>query len=84
MKKRSGGRAKGVGASKGTLSERHWKILNHLKDGAPSKVVAEQMNMREATVKYHLTRIYKILGVSNRIQALAAAQSIERHKPGEG
>jgi LuxR family maltose regulon positive regulatory protein len=44
-----------------------------IKQGLQNKIVAHELNLAEATVKYHLRNIYKKLGVNNRVQALAAA-----------
>lgn len=59
-----------------SLSEYHWEILDCLRKGMSSKAIAAELNRSEPTVKYHLTRIYRILGVSSRFQALIAIQSL--------
>lgn len=72
MERKSGGKS----GDAQLLSEQQWKIMNHLGRGMSSKRIAAELNCSEPTVKYHLTHIYRILGVSSRIQALIAIQSL--------
>lgn len=59
------------------LSNRESEILTCLKDGAPNKVIARQLNLSEATVKVHVKTILKKIGACNRTQAaLWAARHI--------
>lgn len=52
------------------LSERQLEILHLLKDGLSNRKIAEQLNITEGTVKQHLFKIYKILQVQNRTEAI--------------
>lgn len=52
------------------LTERQKEILQLLKNGLTNKAIGVELNISEATVKSHLHSIFKILGVSNRIQLL--------------
>lgn len=52
-------------------------VLKLLKDGKPSKTMADIMGVTEATIKAHLTTIFKKLGVSNRTQAVIAANDLD-------
>lgn len=52
-----------------TLSER--EILNHLSSGSTTREIAQQRHSSEATIKSHLTSIYRKLGVRNRVEAIA-------------
>jgi two-component system nitrate/nitrite response regulator NarL len=51
------------------LSEREMEIVARLAGGMPNKVIANDLEITEATVKVHLKNILKKLGVSNRTQA---------------
>lgn len=63
-------------ASDGVPSPRESQILRFLADGATSREVAERLFVSEATVKSHLNRLYKKLGVNDR--AAAVAQALRR------
>jgi two-component system, NarL family, nitrate/nitrite response regulator NarL len=52
-----------------TLSAREETILQALVDGAPNKVIAQRLNITEATVKVHVKAILRKIGVQNRTQA---------------
>ncbi len=53
------------------------KVLQLLKEGKASKVMADSMGVTEATIKAHLTTIFRKLGVRNRTQAVIAANQLE-------
>jgi DNA-binding NarL/FixJ family response regulator len=50
----------------GELSPRERQITLLVSDGLTDKLVAEQLNLAESTVKSHLHHIYKKLGIPNR------------------
>lgn len=54
-------------------SPRESQILRLLAGGATSRQVAERMFVSEATVKSHLNRLYRKLGVNDRSAAVAQA-----------
>ena len=56
------------------LSSREREILLCLAKGDSNKSTASRLNVSEATVKFHLQRIYRKLGAHNRVKALAVAQ----------
>ena len=56
------------------LSGREREILLSLAQGESNKSTAERLNVSEATVKFHLQRIYRKLGAHNRVKAIAVAQ----------
>jgi DNA-binding NarL/FixJ family response regulator len=62
------------------LSEREREVLALLVVGLPNKLIARRLEIREKTVKSHLTRIFRELGVTDRTQAALWA---ERHGLGE-
>jgi two-component system nitrate/nitrite response regulator NarL len=55
------------------LTPRELEILRQLVAGMPNKVIANQLNLAEVTVKLHVRRVLKKLGVRNRAAAVAAA-----------
>ncbi len=60
----------------GTLTERQRDILRLLAEGHPNKRIAQALEITEATVKSHLTEIFRVLQVTNRAQALIAARKL--------
>lgn len=59
-----------------SLSGAQLKVLIALADGRLNKQIAGDLNLSEATVKAHLTSIFRKLEVSNRAQALLAVQPL--------
>jgi DNA-binding NarL/FixJ family response regulator len=55
------------------LTPREAQILQLVADGLGTSDIAGRLYMAESTLKTHLNRIFRKLGVSNRTQALAAA-----------
>jgi DNA-binding NarL/FixJ family response regulator len=60
----------------GALSGREREVLELLVEGLPNKLIARRLEISEKTVKSHLTRIFRELGVTDRTQAALWA---ERH-----
>jgi DNA-binding NarL/FixJ family response regulator len=58
------------------LSEREREVLQLLVAGMANKLIARRLEISEKTVKSHLTRIFRELGVTDRTQAALWA---ERH-----
>lgn len=52
------------------LSHRQRQILTMAADGLPNKEIAARLGIAEGTVKAHMHAIFKVLGVSNRTQAV--------------
>lgn len=68
------------GAAEGvfsTLSANQLRILIGLQRGRLNKQIAFEMGVTEATIKAHLTAIFRKLGVQNRTQAVIVAQSLQ-------
>lgn len=59
-----------------TLSGAQLRVLLALADGRLNKQIADGLDISEATVKAHLTTIFRKLSVSNRAQALLAVQPL--------
>lgn len=50
------------------LAKREREIIYHICQGYRNKEIAQKLNISEQTVKSHCNRIYKKLGVSDRLQ----------------
>jgi DNA-binding NarL/FixJ family response regulator len=59
----------------GALTPRERQITLLVSEGLTDKLVAEQLNLAESTVKSHLHNIYKKLGISNRTALSARARA---------
>jgi len=57
------------------LSQRELQILTQLYRGDPLKVLAASLFISEATLKTHLSSVYRKLAVKNRVQAIDKARS---------
>jgi len=57
--------------SRTTLTQREKEIWSLLAEGHSNKVIAQTTCVAEQTVKFHLTRLYVKLGVTNRTEAAA-------------
>ena len=55
------------------LSKRELTILQALQSGLSNKQIAKELFLAEQTVKFHLTNIYRKLGVNNRTEAVRYA-----------
>lgn len=51
-----------------TLARREMEIIFHICRGYRNKEIAQKLNISEQTVKSHCNRIYRKLGVSDRLQ----------------
>jgi len=52
-----------------TPKEREIAVL--VAEGQTSQAIADKLGVEEKTIKYHLTTIYKIIGVKNRATFIA-------------
>lgn len=59
------------------LTPTQLKVLMHLRDGENNKAIANALFITEATVKAHVTAIFRKLHVRNRTQAVIAAQHLD-------
>jgi DNA-binding NarL/FixJ family response regulator len=66
-----------------SLSAREREVLGLLLDGLPNKLIARRLEISEKTVKSHLTRIFREIGVSDRTQAALWAER-QGLAPGSG
>jgi len=56
------------------LTERQMEVLGHLRKGLSNREIASRMALSEATVKVHMSAIFRALGVHSRTQAVVRAQ----------
>lgn len=55
------------------LTQREMEVLERVSRGLPSKLIAQQLDVAESTIKFHLSSIYAKLGVSSRTEAVSKA-----------
>jgi DNA-binding NarL/FixJ family response regulator len=60
----------------GSLTPAQLRILMSMRKGLLNKQIAYDMGISEATVKSHVTMIFRKLGVTNRTQAVVAAEPL--------
>jgi two-component system nitrate/nitrite response regulator NarL len=73
-----------VTAEANSLTPRERDILSLLAEGQPNKVIARRLGTCDGTVKVHLRRIMRKLGVQNRTQAaIWALDHLQGHEPRE-
>ena len=58
------------------LTEREVAILGGVARGLSNRLLAKELWVTEQTVKFHLTNIYRKLGVANRTEAASAAYKL--------
>lgn len=64
-----------------SLTPAQRRILNLVSEGMLNKQIAYQMEISEATVKAHITAIFRKLGVINRTQAVLVAKQLDVDLP---
>ena len=57
------------------LTERQREVLTHMSMGKSNKEIARSLRISESTVKVHVAAAFRLLGVHNRVGAVAALQS---------
>jgi DNA-binding NarL/FixJ family response regulator len=55
------------------LTERQRDVFNLLAEGCPTKTIARRLDLAVGTVKVHLAAIYRTLGATSRLEAVAKA-----------
>lgn len=60
-----------------TLTPAQTRILRFVSEGLLNKQIAYEMEISEATVKAHITAIFRRLGVTNRTQAVLVAKEMD-------
>lgn len=67
---------RGIRPVQSTLTHREWEVLNLMVGGASTVEMAEELVLTEDTIYSHMKSIRRKLGVSNRAEAVAAAQQL--------
>jgi DNA-binding NarL/FixJ family response regulator len=62
--------AAAAGGGDGALTDRQRQILALVTEGRSNKEIARALGLAEGTVKIHLTRVFRALGVRSRAQAI--------------
>ena len=65
----------------GELTPQQRRVLMLLTDGKSNKQIAFELAVTEATVKAHLSQIFRKLGVNSRTQAVISARRLTRADP---
>ena len=66
-----------------TLTPQQFRVATMLAEGLLNKQIAYEMQVTEATVKAHLTALFRKLGVNSRTQAVLALSSLDVEAPGQ-
>jgi len=61
------------------FTDRQLDVLKLLSAGKSNKAIANRLGLSEHTVKIHMTGIFKVLGVSNRTEAVIAYREMGLH-----
>lgn len=64
-----------------SLTPSQYKVLCYMRDGLLNKQIGYNLDIAEATVKAHVTAIFKKLGINNRTQAVLIATQLELEPP---
>jgi DNA-binding NarL/FixJ family response regulator len=74
---------KTVSAQLASLTPQQFRVLTMVCDGLLNKQIAYELSVSEATVKAHVTAIFRKLGVRTRTQAALVLQQMELTWPGK-
>jgi DNA-binding NarL/FixJ family response regulator len=74
---------KTVSAQLASLTPQQFRVLTMVCDGLLNKQIAYELSVSEATVKAHVTAIFRKLGVRARTQAALVLQQMELTWPGK-
>lgn len=61
-----------VGEALASLTPQQFRVTSMLVEGLLNKQIAYELNVKEATIKAHMTEIFRKLGVQSRTQAVLA------------
>lgn len=64
-----------------SLTPSQYKVLCYMREGLLNKQIGYNLDIAEATVKAHVTAIFKKLGINNRTQAVLIASQLELEPP---
>jgi DNA-binding NarL/FixJ family response regulator len=63
------------------LTPAQYKVLCFMRDGLLNKQIAYELDIAVATVKAHVTGVFKKLGINNRTQAVLIASQLQLEPP---
>lgn len=69
-------RKRSSNANEYSLTARQMHVLKYLIAGLSNKEIAEATNLTEGTVKAHVARVFQVLCVNNRIEAMQVARRL--------
>jgi LuxR family maltose regulon positive regulatory protein len=61
------------------LTPRQVEVLRLLEQGHSTKQIAAELHLTIETVRTHIRRLFRALGVNSRLEAVAAARSASEH-----
>jgi PAS domain S-box-containing protein len=61
------------------LTPRQVEVLRLLEQGRSTKQIAAELHLSTETVKHHVRRLFRSLGVNTRLEAVAAARAASPH-----
>lgn len=64
-----------------SLTPAQYKVLCFMRDGLLNKQIAYELDIAVATVKAHVTAVFKKLGINNRTQAVLIASQLQLEPP---
>ena len=64
-----------------SLTPQQFRVASMLAEGLLNKQIAYELNVKEATIKAHMTEIFRKLGVHSRTQAVLAMGSLSVDTP---
>ena len=70
-----------VAESLASLTPHQFRVLMMLGEGLLNKQIAYELGVSEATIKAHVTAIFRKMGVTNRTQAVLAVQQLAVQEP---
>ncbi|WP_185233909.1 response regulator transcription factor [Teredinibacter franksiae] len=65
-----GSEEKDLAAKIATLTPQQYRVLSYMREGWLNKQIGYEMGVTEATIKAHITAIFRKLGITNRTQAV--------------
>jgi DNA-binding NarL/FixJ family response regulator len=66
-----------------TLTPQQFRVVSMLVEGLLNKQIAYELDVKEATIKAHMTEIFRKLGVHSRTQAVLALSSLSVELPAD-
>nr|WP_315398078.1 LuxR C-terminal-related transcriptional regulator [uncultured Duganella sp.] len=78
---RDGARSPGASALARPVSAREAEVLHWVREGKSNDEIGQILGISGLTVKNHLQRLYRLLGVSNRAHAIARGMALQLFAP---